>query len=220
LSEDYRKVVAIGGWLKNTSNDGLVEKTIARLLSSPFGIGNSPVRRPELNIRVTDTVAYGIYNREEVLKVGLYDESMLRNQDIDLNYRLHKKGFIFLTHPKMIALYNVRSSIKKLLIKAFNDGAWIFRTPGKKIRHIVPFVFTLYVFSLSASIFFSDIKFYFFITPLFLYLLCNFYFSFKKTSNTSLLLSVLFPLFHLSYGLGTVNSLLNLKNIRINNKNN
>jgi glycosyltransferase involved in cell wall biosynthesis len=207
MSKKNKRVVAIGGWLKNNSNNGLTEKSIARLLSSPFGIGNSPVRRPKSNIRVTDTVAYGIYKKKEVINSGLYDEAMLRNQDIDLNYRLHQQGYYFLTHPDMVALYNVRSSVKKILLKAFNDGEWVLKTPGKKIRHIVPFAFTLYLFFLPASIFLSSLYSYIFLFPLFIYLFCCLYYSFQKISLSSILLIFLFPLFHISYGIGTFRSL-------------
>jgi glycosyltransferase involved in cell wall biosynthesis len=208
LNERNNKVVAVGGWLKNKSGDSYIERTIAQLLCSPFGIGNSPVRRPKLNIKVTDTVAYGIYKKKEVIASGLYDESMLRNQDIDLNYRLHKNGLLFLTHPKMKAIYNVRSSIKKIIIKSYSDGCWVLKTPGKKIRHIIPFLFIAYLLITIVITFFGDPKNYYYLAPLLIYLICCLFFSLKKLNSTSILLIFLFPAFHISYGMGTLVSLL------------
>jgi glycosyltransferase involved in cell wall biosynthesis len=210
LLENNDKVVAIGGWLQNNSGKGFVEKAIVDLLGSSFGVGNSPVRRPGVNIRKTDTVAYGIYKKNEVIISGLYDESMFRNQDIDLNYRLNYRDLIFLTHPEMKAVYYVRSTIIKLLIKSYNDGAWVLKTPGKKIRHVIPFTFVIYLIFLIINIFIVGLYIQILYLPLFIYSLCCFYFGLKKINKYSVLLITLFPLLHLSYGIGTLFSLFSL----------
>ena len=210
LLNESKNIAAVGGWLKNKSGDSYIEKTIARLLSSPFGIGNSPVRRPNSNIKVTDTVAYGIYKKKELKLAGLFDESMLRNQDIDLNFRLHKNGLLFITHPQMMAIYNVRNSIKKIIIKSYSDGSWVLKTPGKKTRHIIPFLFTLYLWLTIVFSLLGDHTNYFLLSPLIIYVMSCVFFSLNKLSLTSMLLIFLFPLFHISYGIGTLISFLGI----------
>lgn len=209
-AEHNSKIVAVGGWLQNVSGDGFSERAIVSLLRSPFGVGNSPVRRPEVRLRVTDTVAYGIYNKNAVIHAGLYDEKMLRNQDIDLNYRLNKLGFIFLTHPDMRAIYNVRNSIYKLLIKSYSDGAWVLKTPGKKVRHVIPFAFFIYVILLIPFYVIYGVSFPVVYFPLILYLVFCLWFGFQNINRFSALLTLLFPLLHLSYGLGTFVSLFSI----------
>ena len=39
-----------------------------------------------------DTVYLGVFRREAIEAVGLFDESLVRNQDYELNYRLRRAG--------------------------------------------------------------------------------------------------------------------------------
>ena len=38
--------------------------------------------------KYVNTLAFGAYKRAEFLKVGAYDEELIRNQDEELNYRM------------------------------------------------------------------------------------------------------------------------------------
>jgi len=65
--------------------------TIAKMLSTRFGVGNSCFRTGGGSGYV-DTVPFGAFRREVFEKYGNFDERLTRNEDNEINYRIRKKG--------------------------------------------------------------------------------------------------------------------------------
>jgi len=66
-------------------------QAIALSTSTPFGVGDSRFHYSEKE-EFVDTVYMGTFRRDVFDRIGLFDESLVRNQDYELNYRLRAAG--------------------------------------------------------------------------------------------------------------------------------
>lgn len=127
--------------------EGYLGRVIALVLSSPFGVGGARFRYAQRAQHV-DTVAYGAYRIEVFKKIGLFDERLERNQDIEFNYRLRRAGGkIFLT-PSIRSYYYGPQTIPAFLQQAYDNGFWNIKTLFLvgfvlSYRHLAPLVFLL-----------------------------------------------------------------------------
>lgn len=204
------------GGVAETKSKGFVGNAIAKMLSSRFGVGNSEFRTNGESGYV-DTVPFGAFRREVFEKWGGYDERLTRNQDNEMNYRIRKNGGkIFLSSDIKLSYY-CRDSIKGISDMAMKNGMWNVITmklcPGSMgLRHFIPLMFLLSLICLPiVSAFWHPIVLLF-IAELVLYLILDCAFSAKKASGIKefLLLIILFPIFHITYGAGSLKGLLKL----------
>jgi len=205
LNRKDENVVCVGGILENVGF-GFLGEAIANLFSSKFGVGNSPFRTGAKKPFFADTAVFGLYWKWVFEKIGYFDETLERNQDIVLHSKILESGYKFITHPDMRAKYYVRSTIPKLIKKAFSDGYWIMYSRKSYLRHKVPLIFILYLFSIPLLLFIIGP---FYLAPLGVYSVLAFYFSIKSAkSYSNLALFPLFLIFHISYGLGSLKGLI------------
>lgn len=198
------------GGVAETKSDGFIGNAIALMLSSKFGVGNSQFRTNGKSGYV-DTVPFGAFTREVFNKYGFYDERLTRNQDNEMNYRIRKNGGkIYMAEDIKLAYY-CRDSIKGIANMAMQNGKWNLITmklcPGSMgLRHFVPFAFLLSLIFMPILSIFIPYFDYLFILEIGLYLILDIIFSFKvaKKANYFPLLLTLFPIFHLSYGFGSL----------------
>lgn len=204
------------GGVAETKSKGFVGNAIAKMLSSHFGVGNSEFRTNGESGYV-DTVPFGAFRREVFEKWGGYDERLTRNQDNEMNYRIRKNGGkIFLSSDIKLSYY-CRDSIKGISDMAMKNGMWNVITmklcPGSMgLRHFIPLMFLISLICLPiVSAFWHPIALLF-IAELVLYLILDCAFSAKKASGIKefLLLIILFPIFHITYGAGSLKGLLKL----------
>jgi len=224
LKMKNEKVICVGGVLEHIGG-GTIGKAIANLFSSSFAVGNSPFRtdknfKPRFSCsKFTDTAVYGLYWKKIFEEVGYFDEKLERNQDIALHSKILKSGYKFVTNPEMKIKYYARNTLWKLVKKAFSDGYWVVFSQKAFLRHKIPMFFVLYLMSiclllvLRGMLGFSSLLFFMYSLPLVAYLLGTVYFSIVDgRSYSKLLLLVLFPLFHISYGLGSLKGLFDRLN--------
>lgn len=213
LPED---VACVGGKLTSVSLED-DDKTISKVLSSPFGIGNSKFRYSD-KAQYTDTVAFGLYRKEVFEKVGYFDENLARNQDNNMHNRIRKAGYKFYFNPEIQSEYYVRNSLKKMMKQGFQNGKWniiVFRQDKESlsIRHLVPLMFVLSIILMTILSFVHKIFLYLFILELVLYILLGIIFAIKKTKNIFEILKMIlyFLLLHISYGTGSLLSIFSKK---------
>lgn len=221
--EKLQKVDAdVVGGLAITKGNGVVGKAIAKLLSSPFGVGNAKFRINSKSGYV-DTVPFGAFKREVFEKYGGYDTRLTRNQDNEMSYRVRKNGGKIYLSDEIKFTYYCRDNIKDLSKMGFQNGKWNIITnhlvPGSmSIRHFIPFIFVLsLLIGIPLLIFQIGIFKELFILELIIYTIVNLYFSFKYSKFNFLdiiILFVLHPLFHISYGFGSVIGILSLYKYR------
>lgn len=178
---------------------------IAFAMSSKFGVGGTPFRTEKKKMYV-DSVAFAVYKKEIFTKIGLLDESLLRNQDDELHYRMNANGYKILMVPEMECTYYVRNSFSTLFKQYFQYGLYkplVFAKvkSGIKPRHIIPSMFVLYLLILPVLSY--TIGLYSCI-PLFIYttgLIVNAFYN-TLSLSTKILIVVAFITLHISYGSG------------------
>lgn len=190
-------------------------RAIALAMSSPFGVGNALFRYSKKKVFV-DTVAFGAYWKRVLVDTGYFDEELVRNQDDELNLRVTEKGYRILLSPDIKSFYYSRPSYSKLWRQYSQYGFWKVRVMQKhgrtaSIRHLVPLAFVLFnIFGLALGIFFRSFLLAWGSVDL-IYLLCDVIFSLKAGKNIKYALYIMpvFPILHLSYGLGFLEGLVN-----------
>lgn len=136
----------VGGAIR-AEGRGYWGRAIAAAFHAPFVCGGAATRRPDFE-GPTDTVFPGCWRKSTLEKVGLFDETLVRNQDDELNYRIIKSGGIVWQSPKIRCWYEPRNSLRRLFWQYFQYGFWKVAVIRKhklpaKVRHLVPGLFVL-----------------------------------------------------------------------------
>ena len=105
-------------------NDSITAQSIAAVLSSSFGMGNSHFRVGADKEMEVDTVPFGCFHRSIFDKVGLYDEELVRNQDDELNARIIKAGGKIYLIPQLVCEYYARDTAKKVYKMFYQYGVF------------------------------------------------------------------------------------------------
>ena len=105
-------------------NDNITAQSIAAVLSSSFGMGNSHFRVGADKEMEVDTVPFGCFHRSIFDKVGLYDEELVRNQDDELNARIIKAGGKIYLIPQLVCEYYARDTAKKVYKMFYQYGVF------------------------------------------------------------------------------------------------
>ena len=119
-------------------------------MSSRFGVGGSAFRVGSDRIREVDSVAFPAWPRHVMDDVGLFDEELVRNQDDEYSYRLRKRGHRIFLIPEIRCVYYSRSSLRSLWRQYFQYGFWKVRVLQKhprqmKARQFVPPAFVAWI---------------------------------------------------------------------------
>lgn len=204
------------GGVAETKANGFMGNAIAKMLSSKFGVGNSQFRTNGQSGYV-DTVPFGAFKREVFSKYGGYDERLVRNQDYEMNYRIRKNGGKIYLSSDIHLSYYCRDSIKGISAQARKNGMWNIITmklcPGSMgMRHFIPLLFVVSIFFLALlgivhPIFGTTLG-----IELGFYLLLDIVFSAKLSGNLRefFALMILFPIFHVTYGFGSIIGIMKL----------
>lgn len=213
------------GGIAETKANGFVGNAIAKMLSSKFGVGNSQFRTNGKSGYV-DTVPFGAFKRSVFSRYGGYDERLVRNQDNEMNFRIRKNGGkIYLANDIRLSYY-CRDSVKGISQMAIKNGMWNVITmklcPGSMgIRHFIPFLFVASLFGLGILSFIHPLFALTFASELTIYLLLDVVFSINQASNLKefFVLIILFPIFHITYGIGSMIGITKLFRKEFTNKN-
>jgi len=100
-----------------------------------------------------DTVPYGCWWKKTLEEHGGFDQSLVRNQDDELNFRLLRKGGRIWQNPAIKFWYTPRASLKNLWWQYFQYGFWKVAVMRKHhmpacLRHLVPGTFALTIVAL------------------------------------------------------------------------
>lgn len=198
------------GGVAETKSNGFMGNAIAKMLSSKFGVGNSQFRTNGESGYV-DTVPFGAFKREVFSKYGGYDERLVRNQDNEMNFRIRKNGGkIYLANDIHLSYY-CRDSVKGISTMARKNGMWnviaMKLCPGSMgWRHFIPFFFVISVIGLGILGILHSIFWMLLGVETALYLMLDVLFSAKQASGIKefFALLILFPIFHIAYGAGSM----------------
>jgi glycosyltransferase involved in cell wall biosynthesis len=216
---DYLEVENLGGvCFTDVQQKTKSSAAIKLVMSDRFGVGNSTFRVGARVLSEVDTVPFGCYKREVFEKIGLFDERLTRNQDIEFNKRLKRMGGTIYLVPDVQCTYFARDNFKDLFKNRFKTGYWIVKTSfltknlkNLSIRHFVPlaFVFSIILPMVLALVWPVFLIFSALALSSYLYLMIKR--SFKIASGFTPWYYVFFGFFvlHFSYGLGSMIGLRN-----------
>lgn len=204
------------GGVAETKSKGFVGNAIAKMLSSRFGVGNSEFRTNGESGYV-DTVPFGAFRREVFEKWGGYNERLTRNQDNEMNYRIRKNGGKIYLSSDIKLSYYCRDSIKSISDMAVKNGMWNVITmklcPGSMgVRHFIPLAFLLSLIILPITSIIYHPIWWLFAFEMTLYFALDCLCSAKQASGIKefILLVLLFPVFHITYGAGSLEGVMKL----------
>ncbi len=177
-------------------------QSIALAMSSFFGVGGSAFRTLNNQKKYADTAAFFAAKKKVLAQAGFFDEELVRNQDDEYNYRFRKLGYRILLDPSIRSRYYSRSSLMSLWKQYFQYGFWKVRVLQKHPRQMQwrQFVPLLFVLGLLLSFFAG-----------FFYLAAGIYLTADTAASLwvsryqlkyFILLIIIFPVLHLSYGIG------------------
>jgi len=199
--------------------EGFLPEINAAVLSSPFGVGNAYFRIPGTGLKEVDTVAFGAYRREIFTEVGGFDERLVRNQDIEFNSRMRRAGYKILLDPTVDVYYRPRRSLHALWRQNFGNGYWNIITtcivPGTlSWRHFVPLIFVLTLCVSGIGTLFWNWARLIFLLVCASYLLADLvgtmHVAFQRGRFYFLSSFFVFPVLHISYGLGSLWGIITL----------
>lgn len=142
----------VGGSMVCEGNSWL-QRAIAIAHHSPFSAGGARWHNPYYE-GPADTVFGGFYRREVFERVGMFDETLVRNQDDEFNLRLTRAGGTIWHSPRIKSWYRPRASLKALFFQYLQYGYWKVRVIQKhrlpaSVRHLVPGGFVACVLALA-----------------------------------------------------------------------
>jgi glycosyltransferase involved in cell wall biosynthesis len=142
-----------GGVLVPEFGNGYTQNAIALAYKSRIAMGGALRDRGDF-IGETDTVYGGCFKRKRLLEVGMYDESMVRNQDDELSFRLRERGGKIIQDGRIKIQYYPRNSFWHLFKQFMQYGYWkvsvIKKHPQQaSLRHFLPAVLVLGFAALS-----------------------------------------------------------------------
>ncbi len=208
LANQHPEVSCVGGPIISKGRNPFA-KAAAIAMSSNIGVGNAKHRFPDYE-GYAEMACFPVFRRDVFDKYGLYDESLIRNQDDEFCFRITKSGGKVFISPKAKSSYFVRESPLKLFKQYYNYGFW---RVAVLIKHKIPIsyrqqipilfystVFILVILGLVLNNFILGT-----LLPA-LYLMIIIVFSIPKFLNSQFNTAIWFPVavivLHLSYAAG------------------
>ncbi len=118
------------------------ERAVALAYGSRVGLGGTP-HHVGGRAGPAETAYLGVFRRDRLFEVGLFDEGIKRGQDWELNRRLRQTGGTVWFTPELVVTYRPRPSLKRLVRQFVATGLWrgelARRFPANNgLRYFVP----------------------------------------------------------------------------------
>ena len=205
---DYQNV----GPFQKSYGENIISNAIAMGMNTIFGMGNAKYRLYDNYLENVKSVWLGAWWKKSLINLNGFDEKLKISEDFDLNYRLRKIGGQIIASNKIKATYIVRKSLVKLFSQFFKYGFWKAKFLNKypdemQLRWFAPpflVISILFIGILSYVSLYFLLLFLIYTAFIFCGLIINF--SLRNLSDiiSSLILFVIFPIIHFSWGLGFI----------------
>jgi glycosyltransferase involved in cell wall biosynthesis len=117
----------VGGvWEIKPGGESWLARSIAYAAAHPLGVGDAGYRIGARASEV-DTVPFGAFRRELIDEIGLFDETLLSNEDYEFNTRIRQAGGRVWLDPEIVTVYYARSTLRELARQYWRYGYWKFR---------------------------------------------------------------------------------------------
>lgn len=144
----------VGGvWEIRPGAETWVAESISLAAAHRLGAGDA-LYRIGAEAGAVDTVPFGSFRRELVEKIGMFDETLLSNEDYEFNTRVRESGGTVWLDPSIRSVYFSRNTLGALAKQYWRYGFWklkmLQRYPHTlRWRQALPPVFVLSVLGLS-----------------------------------------------------------------------
>ena len=113
---------AVGGRQRPVGTDAFT-RAVAMAMTTPLGAGGARYRQGG-DVGPADTVFLGAWRRETLEAAGGFDETLARNEDYELNWRLRQHGGTVWLDPALVVDYRPRGTLAALARQYFAWGWW------------------------------------------------------------------------------------------------
>ncbi|MFN3215691.1 MAG: glycosyltransferase family 2 protein [Acidimicrobiales bacterium] len=130
------------GGVQHAVGSGTVGRAVAAAMGSRFGVGDARFHYGGAE-GPADTAYLGVFDAAVLRSVGGFDESLVRNQDYELNWRLRDSGHVVWFDPELVVRYHPREGLGRLARQYFDYGRWkremLRRNPrALRLRQLAP----------------------------------------------------------------------------------
>jgi glycosyltransferase involved in cell wall biosynthesis len=207
----------VGGAMRTLpANGSLAAKCIALCMSHRFGVGNSDFRASSSMAPIfTDTVFGGCFRKEVFARIGMFNENLPRSQDFEFNQRIRCSGGRIILDPAINCDYFAARDLTAFATHNFHDGMWAIlpfahsKVVPVRLRHLAAFFALTILLLLSSAAFWLAAARIALLIAMLAYTITSLGFSAKIASKNRdprcfFMLSLVFTIRHLAYGLGSL----------------
>ena len=209
----------VGGvWEIHPGADTWIAQSIAVAAAHPLGVGDAMYRHATRAAEV-DTVPFGAFKRELIERIGVFDETLLTNEDYEFNTRIRKANGRIWLDPSIRSVYFARSNLQELAQQYWRYGYWKWRMLRRypdtlRWRQALPPFFVLSLLGLIFVSIFVPFVWFVLLGELILYFSIFFFAGIrssimKKHPYLIVGLPLAIPVMHISWGSGLLWSILN-----------
>ena len=117
----------VGGlWEIRPQDESWQARSVAAAAAHPLGVGDASYRVGSRS-REVDTVPFGAFRRSLVAEVGVFDETLLSNEDYEFNVRIRQSGRTVWLDPQIRSVYFARPTFATLARQYWRYGFWKLR---------------------------------------------------------------------------------------------
>jgi hypothetical protein len=121
---DEKRGQNVGGvWEIRPGNDRWIARAIAAAAGHPIGVGDARYRFTD-QAGYVDTVPFGAFKRDLLDRIGMFDETLLANEDYEFNARVRQSGGKIWLDPQIRSAYYARSNLRALAKQYWRYGYW------------------------------------------------------------------------------------------------
>lgn len=211
--QSNEEIWCVGGRIDNEYINETGE-IISIAMGTTFGMGLGNFRTLEAS-GFTDTVTSPMYPYWVFEKIGFFDETLVRNQDDDFNFRVEQAGGKVYYEHDISLKYYVRGNLPGLWRQFFQYGYWKVFVNRKHravttLRQLVPPLFVLYLLSIIPASLFGSWMLILGNVPFILYLLLLTCFSVLNAKEPEQIWPLIktYVILHVSYGLGYLRGII------------
>jgi succinoglycan biosynthesis protein ExoA len=207
----------VGGVFVPRGDTG-IERAVGAAMDSPFG-GIHWTRHGDSGRHDVDTVPYGAFRPRAFELAGVFDETLVRNQDDEFNFRLRRAGGRIVLDGSIRIFYTPRGRFRRLFRQYYEYGLWkpaVMRKHGSvvSVRSLAPILFLASIAGLTLLAPFSRLALLLLVLEAVVYLSAAVVFGVRAIRSKGERLSILprviaaFVTFHVAYGIGMAVGLL------------
>lgn len=212
LLDEHPEAWSVGGPIVHRGR-GRFARGVAAAMSSLLGAGGARHRLEDYE-GYAEGAVFPAIRREVFARIGGFDETLVRNQDDEFNFRITTAGGKIFISPRVRHEYFVRGSARKLFRQYLQYAFWkvqVMRKHRKVIalRHLVPALFVVGAPACAVAALLAPPASLAALAPLWLYgaIVTGFFIwmlARERDAGVAACAAVAVVIMHVAYGLGTL----------------